>query len=256
MLATRQYGDNVGGDTPLVMLHGFLCAGKFFQPNIAVLQQHRPIITVDLPGFGDSGDLAGDDDIAGISAQVLTTLTGLGCGQFHLLGHSMGGMVALQTALSAPTRVKNLILYASNSSGDLPDRFESFAASKKNLRQDFNAAKNRICATWLVAGERHRRFPLLQQCAARVRLAVAEKAIDAMAAFDARDRLGELRQPTLIISAGLDKTYSPRCQRQLRNAIPHATWRRLPHCAHCAHLEDEDAFNCILNEWLPSRAAL
>ena len=249
MLALHRHGKE-DGRAPLVMVHGFLCSGALFSPNIKVLQQQRQIITVDLPGFGDSCHRPGAGSIAKMSAQVGRTLADAGVTRAHLLGHSMGGMVALQLALTAPVEFESLIIYASNSSGNLPDRFETFAQSKQRLRRDFAAAKRDICATWLSAGAQHPHFRILREGSAPVALSTAEKAIDAMAAFDVTPQLGKLHLPTLIISAEKDKTYTPRCQQELAANLPHAAHHTLPNCAHCAHLENEAAFNQILTDWL------
>lgn len=254
MLALHRHGKD-DGRAPLVMVHGFLCSGQLFSPNIKALQQTRQLITVDLPGFGESSTLPAANCIAEMSGQVAETLAAAGIARYHLLGHSMGGMVALQLALTAPARLHSLIVYASYSSGNLPERFETFAQSKQRLHRDFTAAKRHICATWLNAGTRHAHFDLLLQCSAPVSLATAEKALDAMAAFDISAQVGAITLPTLLLSAEQDKTYAARCQRDLAAQLPQAQCKVMRNCAHCAHLEDEAAFNQILSAWLHTHAA-
>lgn len=247
MLGLRRHGEEKeAAQAPSVWLHGFLCSGEFFAPNIAALARQRPIITVDLPGFGSSQRAPARSSIAGMAEAVLATLRAHNIPSFHLLGHSMGGMVAIELALAAARQVQSLCIYASNSSGQLPDRFESFATSKQRLAQDFDAAKKQIAATWFRDGSRHPHFHFVEKSSAAVALDTAEKAIDAMSAFDRSKEVRGLEMPVLIISPELDRTYSLRCQAALKKSIPHAQQETLPGCAHCAHLEDEDGFNRIM----------
>ena len=256
LLALQQSGNVDREGVPLVMVHGFLCAGAFFRPVVDSLGKHHRVITVDLPGFGDSSHLAAVNSVAAMATAVRETLAAHGCDKYHLLGHSMGGMVALQLALSLPAQVTSLIVYASNSSGNLPDRFESFTESKRRMRENFSLSKRRICATWFVEGEDNQHFDILEQCATVVTLATAEKAIAAMSAFDVNAQVGRLAMPTLIISAEKDRTYSLICQEQLHARMPQAQWRIIKNCAHCAHLEDENAFNQLIAEWLDVRMGI
>ncbi|MCH9705802.1 MAG: alpha/beta hydrolase [Proteobacteria bacterium] len=251
-LAIQQWGNR--NTTPLVLVHGFLCGGRFFRPLVNTLQQDYHIITIDLPGFGDSANIAAADSISNMAKEVQDTLNANGIEQYHLLGHSMGGMVAQQLALSVPAQVVSLIIYASNNSGNLPDRFESFSESKRRLQEDFSASKRRICATWFVNGDANPHFHLLEQCADVVTLATAHRAIDAMRTFDVSNRMAELSMPILIISAEHDRTYTLASQQQLHRQLPQATTALIKNCAHCAHLEDEITFNDTLRAWLPPAA--
>ena len=252
MLALQEGGR--GGDAPLVLIHGFLCAGAFFAPLTRRLAARRRFVTVDLPGFGESRNLPPANSIQAMAEQTQKTLAAAGVGRFYLLGHSMGGMVALQLALQAPAQVAGLIVYAGNGSGNLPNRFETFAESKRRLRKNFAAGKRQICATWLMDGEQNPHFALLAQCAARVRQQTAQRAIDAMRDFDATARLHELKMPTLVVSAERDRTYSLSGQRQLQAAIAQAQWKIIRGCAHCAHLEKERQFAAVICRWLAANA--
>lgn len=77
----------------LIMLHGFLCGGDLFAPNIPALSKAINIITIDLPGFAKSNLLTTPNSIYKIALQVIQTLKQLKISRYHLLGHSMGGMV-------------------------------------------------------------------------------------------------------------------------------------------------------------------
>ena len=246
-------GDN-GDKIPLVMLHGFLCCGEFFAPNIHAIKNAVDVITVDLPGFGDSHNIRGADSISAMAAHTLETLDALGCEKFHLLGHSMGGMVALQIALAASARVRKLILFATNSDGNLPERFEAFAESQTRLQKTgMEIARKEIVATWFVKGAAHPRYPDCLACSDHVNMPAALSALVAMENFNVTGRIKQIRRPTLIIGARLDRTYAPHRLQQMQLRIRGAQLRFMENCAHNAHLEDVDTFNKLVRDFVCAR---
>ena len=82
MLMHARYPSPAADAIPLVMIHGFLGGGDFFTPNIAALAAHRPIISVDLPGFAASHAVAAARSIEAMARQVLATLSAMECAPF------------------------------------------------------------------------------------------------------------------------------------------------------------------------------
>ena len=186
----------------------------------------------------------------GMAEAVIATLDALDIHDFHLLGHSMGGMVAIQMALLAPARIDRLIAYATHTSGHLPDRFETFAQSKQRLADNFALARQQIAATWFITGEHHPSFNLVSDCAKHVTLDTARKALDAMAGFDVTDQLTRLTAKTLIISAEFDKTYTANSIAALKEQLPHAQFKCISDASHNAHLEQPRQFNDLVKAFI------
>jgi pimeloyl-ACP methyl ester carboxylesterase len=106
----KLYYEIHGSGEPLILLHGGLGAGDMFVPMMPVLSQHRQVITVDLQAHGRTADIdrpitfeAMADDIAGLAKY-------LGIEKADLMGYSLGGGVALRTAVQHPDLVKKLVL--------------------------------------------------------------------------------------------------------------------------------------------------
>jgi pyruvate dehydrogenase E2 component (dihydrolipoamide acetyltransferase) len=101
----------VGEGTPLMLVHGFgadLNAWMFNQPALA---EGRRVVAVDLPGHGGSEKQVGAGDADVFAAAVADVLAGLGgVDGFHLVGHSMGGAIAIAVAQRHPERVVSLTL--------------------------------------------------------------------------------------------------------------------------------------------------
>ena len=100
------------GDRPLLLVHGFTGFRQDFATQLPALAEHGRVLAPDLRGHGESGR-TGDPTSYGfaqLTADLLGLLDALGIERCDLLGHSMGGMVAMRAALSAPERIASLVL--------------------------------------------------------------------------------------------------------------------------------------------------
>lgn len=100
--------------TPLVMLHGWMQASKALEPLGELLSTDRPIILIDLPGFGESPAPTEAQGTDWYKDQVIALLDQEKIERFHLFGHSFGGRIAVQIAAHYPGRVDRLILNAAH----------------------------------------------------------------------------------------------------------------------------------------------
>jgi len=108
-IAFEEHGN---GDRPLLLVHGFTGFRQDFASQLTGLSQHGRVLAPDLRGHGESGR-TGDPasyGFAELTADLLGFLDALGIERCDLLGHSMGGMVALRAALAAPGRIASLLL--------------------------------------------------------------------------------------------------------------------------------------------------
>jgi pimeloyl-ACP methyl ester carboxylesterase len=100
-----------GTGEPLVMLHGLGGTKASFLPTVAALAPNFRTIAVDLLGFGDSDKPLGASYDAAFQARGLTgLLDALEIERTHLLGHSLGGRVALELGFTRPSRTRGLVL--------------------------------------------------------------------------------------------------------------------------------------------------
>ena len=122
-----------GDSLPLLLLHGFggdLNGWMFNQPALAA---GRPTYALDLPGHGGSLKEVGEGSLAAFAEAVVGFADALNLARTHLVGHSLGGAVALEAALSAPGRVASLTLIASAGLGSEidGDYIEGFVAATR-----------------------------------------------------------------------------------------------------------------------------
>jgi pimeloyl-ACP methyl ester carboxylesterase len=105
------------GDPPLVLLHGIGSRAASWRHQLAGLSDRLRVIAWDAPGYGESSDLAAPAPTAGDYAACLASfLDALGAGRLHLVGHSLGALMAARFAADHPERIASLTL-ASVASG-------------------------------------------------------------------------------------------------------------------------------------------
>jgi pimeloyl-ACP methyl ester carboxylesterase len=102
-----------GHGEPLVVVHGGGGDARTWWDNIIELSEKYTVYAPDLPGYGGSQPLEGNYYIPELSRFLGSFATNLGLERFNLVGHSMGGGVALDYALRSPHKVKKLVLVSS-----------------------------------------------------------------------------------------------------------------------------------------------
>jgi len=102
-----------GQGEPLVVIHGGGGDARTWDKNISELAERYTVYAPDLPGYGGSQPLDGEYFIPELSEFIGGFATSLGLDTFHLVGHSLGGGVALDYAIKSPHKIKKLVLVSS-----------------------------------------------------------------------------------------------------------------------------------------------
>ena len=106
----KLYYEIHGSGKPLVLLHGGLGAIEMFGPNLPALAKGRQVIAVDLQGHGRTADIDRPLSIPLMADDIAALITHLGLQRSDVMGYSLGGGVALQTAIRHPEVVDRLVL--------------------------------------------------------------------------------------------------------------------------------------------------
>ena len=235
---------------PVVFVHGFMGGSKQWSAQVAALSDYS-VIAIDLPGYGENAHLNAFNSIAAMASWVLDELAALGTPRFHLVGHSMGGMVAQQMVVQSPERVERLVLYGTGAQGVLPGRFETIEASKNRAQTDgAKATARRIAATWFLANDKATQFNECAELAERSSMQAILAGLEAMKCWTGIAHLSSINMPTLVVWGDQDRTYSWSQTEQLWHSIDHASLKIIPDCA---HLEKPQVFNSLLVEFLAAK---
>jgi pimeloyl-ACP methyl ester carboxylesterase len=106
----KLYYETHGTGRPLVLLHGGLGAIEMFGPNLPALAKGRQVIAVDLQGHGRTADIDRPLSVALMADDIAALIKHLGLESADIMGYSLGGGVALQTAIRHPETVRKLVV--------------------------------------------------------------------------------------------------------------------------------------------------
>ncbi len=106
----RAWYDERGDGEPLVLLHGGAVDARFFDPNIDALAARFHVVAPDLRGHGHTPDVDGPFTYESLAQDAVEFIEAVVDGPAHLVGHSIGGGVALHVALRRPDLVLGLVL--------------------------------------------------------------------------------------------------------------------------------------------------
>lgn len=214
---------------PLVLVHG--AGGNLYHwpPALRRLPGHD-VYAIDLPGHGHSQG-PGRDSIADYAAVVDAWAAALDLRPFVIAGHSMGGGVALSCALDHSQRLAGLALIASAA------RLRVSPEILDGLEEDAEAISARLLE-WLygprATPEQKRQYRRNLLAADRATLLGDWRACDG---FDVRDRLAEVKIPTLVLTGSLDVMTPPRAASFLAEHIAGADLSWLEGIGHMAPIE-------------------
>ncbi len=244
--------DNPG----VLLLHGLGANGTSWALQLDTLIEagFRPIAP-DLPGFGESAYDGRGWNLKRMAALLAELVNGLGAAPVHLVGLSMGGVVAQQFALDQPQLVRSLTL-VSTFSVLRPKNFSQWlyfiqrfvVVHTLGLEQQAKLVSRRVFPG--PGQEELRRMAEAQIASADPRAYRA--AMRCLGLFDSRKRLGEIKVPTLVISGADDSTVPLERQALLAELIPGARQVIIPKAGHAPAIDQAETFNRYLLEFLSS----
>ena len=245
---------NPTGSPVVLLLHGLGADSASWILQFPVLSQaeFRPI-AIDAPGFGESPYDGRGWNPRRVAAQLASLLGELGAGQAHIVGLSMGGVIAQQFALDYPQLIRRLVLVSTFSvlrPGDLNGWFYFFRRVAALLTLGLHA-QAQVVAQRLFPNPQDQ--PLREMYIAAVRRAdprAYRRAMFSLGLFDSRKRLGEIRTPTLVISGMGDTTVTPARQKLLVDGISNARQVVIPQAGHAVSVDQPEEFNRVLLDFL------
>lgn len=248
--------DDVGRGQPILFIHGYPLSRALWQPQVQALSAYARAIAPDLPGFGQSAPVARKATIDAYADDCAYLLKILGIRQKVIVcGLSMGGYVAFAFYRRYPEMVGGLILASTRAGADSAEgkanRDKAIALAQKEGAQ----AIARAMLPKMLAPQSYSAKPGL---AAAVRAMMVTASLEgitgALAAMrdrpDSTDMLATIHVPTLILHGEQDQIMPPSEAEAMRAAIPSSALTILPNAGHMPNMEQPDAFNRNIIEFI------
>lgn len=238
----------IPGATPVVLVHGVGMALDVWEPQVAALSARYDVIALDMPGHGGSSLPPPDARLSDYSDAVIAVLDALALPSAVVIGHSMGALVALETALSHPDRIVGLVALNAVFCRTAAQRGAVLARAASLAATDSPAFREGPLLRWF--GD-----PVpaaLEAVAARVAALLAAcdpvgyaRTYHLFATSDEthRDRLPRLAMPALFLTADGDANSTPAMSEAMARLAPRGRADVIVDARHMMSLTAPDAVN-------------
>jgi pimeloyl-ACP methyl ester carboxylesterase len=253
-MATLRLGDcdihyeRVGAGPPVLLLHGLGSCAADWAPQIDALAGAHTVVTVDLRGHGESGRPPGPYSMGLFARDVARLLEALALAPAHVVGLSLGGMVAFQLAVDAPALVRTLVI-VNSAPAVVPRRLSERLALASRLWAlrllGLRPIAQRIAAVnFPEPGQRALRRALAARVASNDPAAY-RASMDAIIGWSVADRIGAIACPTLVVSG--DRDYTPVTLKQAYAArMRDARVAVVRRSRHVTPMDQPEVFNRLL----------
>jgi pimeloyl-ACP methyl ester carboxylesterase len=255
-----------GTGAPVLLIQGVAVQGECWRPQIDGLSAHHRCLWFDNRGLGGSQPLGAPLTVAQMAEDARALLDAQGWDSAHVVGHSLGGLIAQHLALTCRERVRSLSLLCTFARGrhvTVPSARMMWLGLRSRVGP--RAWRRRAFLRMVMPPEVIARE---DPEALAGRLAhlfghdladsppVAMRQMAAMGAYDSTPRLQELAGlPTLVVSATEDPIATPRLGRMLGEGIPGARYVEIPGASHGVTIQHAEALNTLLLEHFARAAA-
>ncbi|MFU9139194.1 pyrimidine utilization protein D [Erwinia tasmaniensis] len=248
------------GVRTLVLSAGLGGLASFWHPQIAALSRDYQVAVYDQRGTGRSADTLPEGySIKDMAAELAQALAEKGLERYEVIGHALGGAIAMQMALDFPERVRGLVIV----NGWL--RLDAHTRRCFNVRQTLLL---RAGVESFVQAQPLFLYPAdwLSENQARIEAEDALHAahfqgrdnflhrLHALMACDFTTQAQAIAQPALLICSQDDLLVPWTCSQKLERALPHASVIKMPWGGHAMSVTASDEFNLLLLNWLQERS--
>ena len=238
----------------VVLIHGAGDSAAVWEKQTAHFAGNHRVLAVDLPGHGARTTESGLDSHGKNAAEICRIMDQHVVAKAVVVGHSMGGALALTMALEHPLRLQGLVLVATGARLKMRPEFIEQA------RQSAEAHGSTVPShTHIIPVEQMVHPAISADVVQWLKDHTGQASAQATYAdflannsFDVMSRVGEIRTPTLVIGGSDDRMAPRKFAEFLAGAIPDARLEVLDPCGHYPQVEQEAAFNRALESFLAS----
>lgn len=244
--------DAAGSGPPVLFLHGLGGSLLDWDPQIPDFSPRYRVIRCDVRGHGKSDRPPGPYQVEDFTADVTAVLHAAGVKSAHVVGLSMGGMIALQLAVDAPDRVRSLVLANTGPEIRAENIAERVGLWQRRLLTRLLPIERwaTILADRLFPGPDQGGFrrDFIERWGANDQRAYRDS-FQALLRWSVAARLAEIWQPALVVHAEFDYTTLERKQRWA-NRLPNARVATIAGARHAVSIDSAAEFDRVVLEFL------
>jgi pimeloyl-ACP methyl ester carboxylesterase len=254
------YFEEHGKGEPLLLIQGLGYPSGMWFLQIPALSRHFRTIVFDNRGVGKTDKPDEAYSVALMASDTAGLLGALGIQKTHVVGVSLGGYIAQELALEYPDLVDRLVLLSTSCGGpkyaELTTAFWGEVAALAGLPPEEIIRQGMALST---TGEFYRANPELIDRSVSIRMEKLQplhaftRQSKAAMNFDSNHRAHLIRHPTLILAGARDRVMPPVLTEELAKKVPHAQFKVFPHAAHLLFLEEADALNRVIVDFVSGR---
>lgn len=234
--------------SPVMLVHGLNSCRAIWTEQVAFLSRHRHVLTVDMRGHGESQQLKSGYTVADYAGDLICLLNELKLGPVHLMGTSVGGMVAQSMAVQEQSLLKSLCLVATADEVSGIDGTALAAAIKE--QGNAHVMRPFVEANTFAAGASVALVDAVMKIIAAEPDWLAAQRWQEIAGTGRLTDVETIKLPTLVIHGDRDKTVSLELGLRLAKRITNTAVFVVPFCGHMPFLENPRIFNGVYEEFL------
>ncbi len=248
----NMYYEVHGKGVPLVMIQGFGGNHQAWFFQTPVFQKYYRVIIFDNRGIGKTDKSSEPYTIRTMAEDVIGLMDYLGIDKAHVLGLSMGGLVAQEIAISYPERVIKLVLgstFAGSEINDNPEMMKAFGIREGTTDVDVKSIDFRKLMNFMVSSAFNKRLyrmvqlPLLKLSMRSINPSGYLEQMAVVTSYTTLDRLHQIKAPTLVITGAGDRLVSPSMSDLIASKIPNARLVKVKGGSHAFFMEMRGKFN-------------
>lgn len=245
---------DLGSGYPLILIHGMGSDHTVWDGLLSILSKNYRVISLDLRGHGLSTKTPGPYSIELFSNDLYQFLESLNIDQAHFIGHSMGGSILLEMALTHPEKIKSLTLISSFASVDL--HLETTLKDLKNIpgqngfKTFFDTCLQLTYTPDFIRENRELFSKIGDDMAQIISIPALQDTIDACLKVDLIDSLESIKVPVLAIAGSDDNFTPPYHSQNIKNAILGAKINIMDSVGHNLPVEQGKETSFIIRKFL------
>ena len=246
-----------GSGDAILLIHGLGSSTEDWEPQVTELAREYRVVSYDVRGHGQTDKPRGRYSVRQFAEDAAALIETLGLAPVHVIGLSMGGMIAFQLAADYPTLVRSLVIVNSGPEMILRRPREKFAIMQRRMIVRLMGMRKMgtVLADRLLPGADHvERRALFAERWARNDKGAYLRALSAIVGWSVTERLASIACPVLVVTA--DQDYTPVAWKQwYTDLLPNGSLVVIPDSRHMMPIERPELFHEALHSFYSVRVA-